>query len=94
MEAELEPHSKAVPSQAHFPGFTDQSMVQHLHHQDNGSCNWPRGGHRCCGTLRSPGVSHMGREDETDHCFPGEMIMHMCFGMLIRLRLIVWFYRS
>lgn len=38
---------------------------------DSESCNWPRGGKRCCGTLNTPGASHGGRRDETDHCFPG-----------------------
>jgi hypothetical protein len=33
-------------------------------------CLWPRGGKRCCGTLRTPGAKSGWRTDETDHCFP------------------------
>lgn len=43
---------------------------------DDYSCNWPRGGKRCCGTLKSPGVAHGRRADETDHCFPGDASDH------------------
>mmetsp|Transcript_16557 Transcript_16557/g.28380 ORF Transcript_16557/g.28380 Transcript_16557/m.28380 type:complete len:139 (+) Transcript_16557:118-534(+) len=39
--------------------------------------SWPRGGERCCGTLKNPGVSHGGRDDETDHCFPASASDHM-----------------
>ncbi|KAG2448768.1 hypothetical protein HYH02_006122 [Chlamydomonas schloesseri] len=41
------------------------------------SCNWARGGKRCCGTLKNPGASHGWREDETDHCFPASASDHM-----------------
>ncbi|GLI63971.1 hypothetical protein VaNZ11_007139 [Volvox africanus] len=41
------------------------------------SCAWPRGGRRCCGTLRTPGVAHGWRDDETDHCFPASASDHM-----------------
>lgn len=41
------------------------------------SCSWPRGGRRCCGTLRTPGASNGHRFDETDHCFPGSASDHM-----------------
>ncbi|MEW5302750.1 MAG: hypothetical protein WDW36_005500 [Sanguina aurantia] len=43
---------------------------------DSDSCDWPRGGKRCCGTLMTPGASHAGRRDETDHCFPSSASDH------------------
>ncbi len=38
--------------------------------------DWPRGGRKRCGTLRSPGVSYGWRRDETDHCFPADAADH------------------
>ena len=40
------------------------------------ACFWPRGGQKCCGTLRTPGASTSWRNDETDHCFPGNAADH------------------
>mmetsp|Transcript_28194 Transcript_28194/g.71896 ORF Transcript_28194/g.71896 Transcript_28194/m.71896 type:complete len:148 (-) Transcript_28194:1429-1872(-) len=47
------------------------------HEIQSEDCLWPRGGRRCCGTLRSPGASHGSRMDETDHCFPASASDHM-----------------
>ena len=44
--------------------------------QAQSTCLWPRGGQRCCGTLRTPGASFGWRSDETDHCFPGNAADH------------------
>ena len=44
--------------------------------QPEQECLWPRGGRRCCGSLRTPGAANGWREDETDHCFPASASDH------------------
>jgi hypothetical protein len=50
----------------------EADRVQQQPSSQDEQCDWPRGGRRCCGTLRTPGAAHGWREDESDHCFPGE----------------------
>jgi hypothetical protein len=55
---------------------TDQPAQPPLQQQPEQTCLWPRGGTRCCGTLKTPGASHGWRNDETDHCFPASASDH------------------
>ncbi|KXZ46515.1 hypothetical protein GPECTOR_43g952 [Gonium pectorale] len=57
--------------------FATSAELEQRNETAGGGCAWPRGGRRCCGTLRSPGASHGWRQDETDHCFPRSASDHM-----------------
>ncbi|KAG2501283.1 hypothetical protein HYH03_001085 [Edaphochlamys debaryana] len=57
--------------------FTTTTAIESTANATEPACDWPRGGRRCCGTLRTPGASRRGRPDETDHCFPASASDHM-----------------